>query len=235
VRKIALAATSIVLSVGLFWPTQAFAIDSVNTKKLRKAVTVSGILQHERAFQRIANENDGTRASGTPGYTASANYVVKKAAQGRLQGQAADLHFPVLRRTGAGRALRAHPNARDIEAATFTYSGSGTVEGRVIPTNGIVIPPTAESSSTTGCEASDFPTPPSGDAIALIQRGTCTFEDKVTNARAAGYEAVIIFNEGQPGRQELLEGTLGTPQSTRRSGSALPTVRPCTKRRRMDL
>jgi hypothetical protein len=78
VRKIALAATSIVLSVGLFWPTQAFAIDNVNTKKLRKAVTVSGILQHERAFQRIANENDGTRASGTPGYTASANYVVKK-------------------------------------------------------------------------------------------------------------------------------------------------------------
>jgi hypothetical protein len=56
VRKIALAATSIVLSVGLFWPTQAFAIDNVNTKKLRKAVTVSGILQHERAFQRIANE-----------------------------------------------------------------------------------------------------------------------------------------------------------------------------------
>jgi hypothetical protein len=41
--KIALAATSIVLSVGLFWPTQAFAIDNVNTKKLRKAVTVSGI------------------------------------------------------------------------------------------------------------------------------------------------------------------------------------------------
>jgi hypothetical protein len=51
--KIALAATSIVLSVGLFWPTQAFAIDNVNTKKLRKAVTVAGILQHERAFQRI--------------------------------------------------------------------------------------------------------------------------------------------------------------------------------------
>jgi hypothetical protein len=46
--------------------------------KLRKAVTVAGILQHERAFQRIANNNDGTRASGTPGYDASADYVVKK-------------------------------------------------------------------------------------------------------------------------------------------------------------
>ena len=29
------------------------------------------------------------------------------------------------------------------------------------------------------------------------------------NAEAAGYDAVIIFNEGQPGRQEALNGTLG--------------------------
>jgi Zn-dependent M28 family amino/carboxypeptidase len=53
---------------------------------------------------------------------------------------------------------------------------------------------------------------PAEPAIALIQRGTCTFEDKVDNATAAGYEAVIIFNEGQPGRQELLTGTLGNPK-----------------------
>jgi len=214
VRKIALAATSIVLSVGLFWPTQAFAIDNVNTKKLRKAVTVSGILQHERAFQRIANNNDGTRASGTPGYTASANYVVKKLRKAGYKVKRQTFTFPFFDELAPAELSELTPNARDIESATFTYSGSGTVEGPVIPTNDIVIPPTAASSSTSGCEASDFPAPPSGDAIALIQRGTCTFEDKVTNARAAGYEAVIIFNEGQPGRQELLEGTLGTPQST---------------------
>jgi hypothetical protein len=38
-------------------------------------VTVGGILSHERVFQRIANQNGGTRASGTPGYDASADYV----------------------------------------------------------------------------------------------------------------------------------------------------------------
>jgi Zn-dependent M28 family amino/carboxypeptidase len=215
VRKIALAATSIVLSVGLFWPTQAFAIDSVNTKKLRKAVTVSGILQHERAFQRIANENDGTRASGTPGYTASANYVVKKLRKAGYKVKRQTFTFPFFDELAPAELSELTPTARDIETATFTYSGSGTVEGQVIPTNDIQIPPGEEpSSSNSGCEAADFPAAPSGDAIALIQRGTCTFEDKVTNARAAGYEAVIIFNEGQPGRQELLTGTLGTPQST---------------------
>ncbi len=53
----------------------AVAVDEINTKKLRNAVTVGGILSHERVFQRIANQNGGTRASGTPGYDASAAYV----------------------------------------------------------------------------------------------------------------------------------------------------------------
>lgn len=75
-----------------------------------------------------------------------------------------------------------------------------------------MIPPGAEpSSSNSGCEASDFPAAPTEAAIALVQRGTCTFEDKATNAAAAGYDAVIIFNEGQPGREGLLTGTLGNP------------------------
>src|SRR5687767_15613255 len=55
--------------------TPALAVDEVNTKRLRDAVTVGGILSHERVFQRIANQNGGTRASGTPGYDASAAYV----------------------------------------------------------------------------------------------------------------------------------------------------------------
>jgi Zn-dependent M28 family amino/carboxypeptidase len=217
VRKIAIAATGVLLSVGLLSPTQASAIDHVNTSKLRKAVTVSGILQHERAFQRIANKNDGTRASGTPGYKASANYVVKKLRKAGYKVKRQTFTFPFFDELAPAKLSVLSPPAPDIDAATFTYSGTGTVEGQVIPTNDIVIPPSAEPSSTSGCEASDFPAPPSGPAIALIQRGTCTFEEKVQNAETAGYEAVIIFNEGQPGRQELLEGTLGTPQK-------LPTI-----------
>jgi PA domain len=52
----------------------------------------------------------------------------------------------------------------------------------------------------------------------LIQRGTCTFEDKVNNAIEAGYDAVIVFNEGNPGRTELFIGTLATPSRSRWSG-----------------
>lgn len=45
----------------------AAAVDTVNTSRLEKAVTVNGILSHERVLQRIANQNGGTRASGTEG------------------------------------------------------------------------------------------------------------------------------------------------------------------------
>ena len=41
---------------------------------------------------------------------------------------------------------------------------------------------------------------------------------------AAGYDAVIIFNEGQPGRTELFTGTLGQHRRTsrcRRSASPM--------------
>ena len=68
------------------------------------------------------------------------------------------------------------------------------------------------SSSNAGCEPGDFAAASAtAPQIALIQRGTCDFIVKARNARQAGYDAVIIFNEGQEGRQELLMGTLGGP------------------------
>ncbi len=43
--------------------------------QLRQAVSVEGIMAHEQNLQNIADANGGTRASGTPGYDASADYV----------------------------------------------------------------------------------------------------------------------------------------------------------------
>ncbi len=213
-RKTALAAAAVLLSVGLLSPTQALAIDQVNTKKLRDAVTVNGILQHERAFQRIANNNDGTRASGTPGFDASADYVVKKLRRPATKSRGESFTFPFFRDVEPPELSEVSPTERDFETATFTYSGSGDITGPLVLIGGIVLPPTPEPSSASGCAAGDFPPNPEPNSIALIQRGTCTFEEKVDNAQAAGYAAVIIFNEGQsPDRTDLLTGTLGNPKT----------------------
>ena len=75
----------------------------------------------------------------------------------------------------------------------------------------MIIPPGATAgSSNSGCEASDFPASTAGN-IALIQRGTCDFVIKAQNAEAAGAIGAIIFNEGQPGRTDIINGTLGGP------------------------
>ena len=77
------------------------------------------------------------------------------------------------------------------------YSGSGTVTGVVQGVNDNIVPlPVGQPDSTSnaGCEDADF-TGFTGD-IALIQRGTCFFSEKIANAVEAGAEAVIIFNEG---------------------------------------
>ncbi len=210
-RKALWGAAAIPLTLGLMVPTSASAVDDVNTRKLREAVTVNGILQHERAFQRIANENGGTRASGTPGYDASARYVARTLRRAGYKVTFQEFTFAFYRELAPGVVAQVSPNAVDYETTTLEYSGNGDVTGQIVPTNDIVIPPTPAPSSTSGCEASDFPAAPTGPAIALIQRGTCTLELKVANATAAGYEAVLFFNEGQPGRTDIPAVTVGAP------------------------
>jgi hypothetical protein len=186
----------VVLLTALLAPSPALAIDEVNTTRLRRAVTVSGILGHERVFQRIANDHGGTRASGTSGYDASADYV-----EGRLKDAGYDVtrqsfDFPFFDELTPAELEQLSPTPTTYETGTFDFSGSGEVTGQVVPTNDIVIPPTPDPSSTSGCEPGDFvPADPVEPQVALVQRGTCFFADKVANAVAAGYDAVIIFNE----------------------------------------
>ncbi len=210
-RKALIAAAAIPVVLSLLVPPSASAVDYVNTKKIRNAVTVNGILEHERVLQRIANQNGGTRASGTPGYDASAKYVENRLKKAGYKVTVQEFTFPFFRRLEPGVSAQISPTATDYETQTLEYSGSGDVTGAIIPTKDILIPPTPEPSSTSGCEASDFVAAPADTAIALIQRGTCTLEIKVANAVAAGYEAVLFFNEGQPERTDIPEVTVGTP------------------------
>jgi Zn-dependent M28 family amino/carboxypeptidase len=94
----------------------------------------------------------------------------------------------------------------NTEFITMSYSASGdTGTQAIVPVDLSLANPAASSS---GCEAGDFTAAVSG-AIALMQRGTCAFADKVTNAQAAGAVGAIIFNQGTAGRTDVFAGTLG--------------------------
>ena len=202
-RRAALLAVGASLAIA----PAASAVDEVNSKKLRDGVTINGLLSHERAFQFIANSAGGTRASGTPGFDASADYVQERLRDAGYRTVTQEFMFRFYEELAPAELEQISPDAKTYETGTYQYSGSGDVTA---PVQGVdlVLPPTPAPSSTSGCEASDFAGFTAGN-IALIQRGTCAFGVKAENAEQAGASAVIIFNEGQPGRTELSPGTLG--------------------------
>jgi Peptidase family M28/PA domain len=202
-----LAALLLPVPAALAAPVDPCERQTNNTyRKLLECVTLDGVREHQAALQEIADNNDdpfypGTRAAGTEGYANSVEYVA-----GLLKDAGYDVTLdPVEFEFNFPAELRQlTPVRATYETGVFTGSGSGTVEGQVIPVDINLTPPRA---STSGCEPEDFDGIDwSGDAdIALIQRGTCFFGDKAHNAELAGAEAVIIFNQGNtPDREGLI-------------------------------
>ncbi len=187
-----------------------------NSKKLRAAVTVEGILEHERALQAIADASGGNRLAGTEGYEASTEYVAARAEAAGYDVSfhefeytldlLADFQQPVLNVVGGqefvagiagatlggdfGSMFKSTPYSIDVTAPVYAVD--------------LVLPPGDEpNSSTSGCEPSDYAGVPAG-AIIIVQRGTCTFAEKFLLADASPAAAMVFINEGQPGRTEPL-------------------------------
>ncbi len=193
----------------LFAIAPAASADSFDeSKKLRRAVTLDGILQHERKLQRIADAHQGNRAAATIGYEASVEYVADTLDEAGYRVRIKPFDFPTWEENSTPILEQTSPNevsyvagtqADDdnpaVDFITFAFSSSGTVEAPVVPTDDIVIPSPATDTSTSGCEPDDYP-PETEGAISLIQRGTCPFVQKLDQALLAGAVGVILFNEG---------------------------------------
>ena len=207
-----------VATAALTLPSLSSTAVGPDTTALRSAVTVAGVMQHEQALQAIANANGGTRASGTPGYAASVNYV-----SGLLTDAGYDVtvqnftYDQFILNSSAFQRVSPDPKTYveglDGEYSPMDYSGSGDFTARLALAGGITIP--SPGGSTSGCTAAEYAGFPAG-AIALVQRGTCSFREKAEAAQAAGAVAVIIFNEGNDDPNDdrigVIAGTLDPPQ-----------------------
>ena len=197
----------------------AVAATPTDTTALRGAVTVGGVRAHQTQFQGFANQSSGTREASTLGYQLSADYVadLMDGAGYDVTRQSFPYNFfqelapPTVVGTSAGFPFT---YADGVDISTMDYSGSGTVSGVVQGVNDNIVPlPVGQPDGTSnaGCEDSDF-AGFTGD-IALVQRGTCFFSDKIANAVEAGADAVIIFNEGNsPERSGADFGSASFPQ-----------------------
>ena len=157
---------------------------------------------HLHALQAIADANDGHRSGNSPGYLASVDYAEDVFLAAGYSVQRLPFSYSGWEVTGPAILDAADESfAHDEDIAPMVYSPSGDVTAPLEAVD-LVLPPTNNSSSTSGCETDDFNGFTPG-AIALIQRGTCTFNTKAVNAEAAGAAGVVIFNEGQAGRRDL--------------------------------
>jgi Zn-dependent M28 family amino/carboxypeptidase len=184
------------------------AAEALPSAPVDRSDTKAGAFRHLEAFQEIASANAGTRASGTPGYDRSADYVAEKLRAAGYVVRLEEFEFPYFEdRTPPILAI---PEAQAAEPAagpvrTLTNSGSADVTAPLRAVN-LELTETP-AASTSGCEARDFDGSVRG-AIALIRRGTCTFQVKAENAVAAGAIGVVIMNEGTAGRTDGFSGLL---------------------------
>ncbi|MFS8099576.1 M28 family peptidase [Lentzea alba] len=197
--------TALVLPLAVTGPALADPNNN-SPAKLAKAVTLNGVLRHLDAFQSIADTH-GDRAAGRPGYQASVNYVVSQLNAAGYSPTVQQFDFPYVEDNSRLDRLAPSPRvfARDSEFNRhgFDQPVEGAATGVIQPVDVIVPPAPVPNTSTSGCDAADFAGFVAG-RIAMLQRGTCGFTVKALNAQAAGASAVILFNEGQPGRTGLV-------------------------------
>ena len=204
-RRLLISAVTMTVAALLLVPAAFAAPDDVNTERLRNGVTTSGILNHMRALQRVGNANDGNRAANTTGYEASLDYVERRMNRAGYETERVPFDFAEWTQNApATLQVGTTVYTEDTDYVVAQFSGSGNVTGPIVPIDYTGMPPTA-GASTSGCELTDFPANPAPNSIALVQRGTCVFVDKIANAVEAGYAAVLIANDGFPDRIEPIE------------------------------
>lgn len=182
--------------------------------KLVECIQTDDLWNHMKNFQAIADAHPGadghpSRNSGEPGYKASVDYVAQAMTDAGYNVTIQTYKFDYYAYTETPSFSEVSPTPKTYVLSTDWNPGQSTGVANVAlqPAGGIIIPPTATPSSSSGCTATDFSGFVAG-RIALIQRGTCNFGVKVINAQAAGASGAIIFNEGNPTRTALLNGSL---------------------------
>ena len=207
-RILALAAAGALTFAAPAWADREHSNNNTS-KKLRQAVTVPGIMEHQSALQDIADFTGGNRLSGTPGYDASAQYVADRAEAAGLDVTThefdyeldllADYTPPVLSVASGGPARSFVPGIGGAQFGgdfgSMYASPSGDITAPVWAADLDFDPATAED-NTSGCNLSDYTGMPDG-AIVLLQYAedtpTCTLGTKFFGAQQLGASAIVFF------------------------------------------
>ena len=105
-----------------------------SSQALQKAVTTAGVMRHLQQFELIGDET-GSRASGTPGYADSRDYVVQQLRNAGYRPTVQAFDFPFFEQLEDSVFEQTAPTpttyVEDTDYGLMTYSGSGDVTAPV--------------------------------------------------------------------------------------------------------
>ena len=158
------------------------------------AVSEREISVHLRRFEEIAGRHGDTRAAGTAGERETAEHVADTLRRAGWKVELQDVEWPVFenRRRPVLGDLRYRA---DFVAAEYSAS-KRIAAARVRPFD------------DRGCDEAAFGEL-SGDDVAVVVRGTCTFRAKALNAQRAGAGALVVVDREE---DEPVPATLGDPE-----------------------
>ena len=145
-----------------------------STPARQDSIEPAGIAEHLQALQRAAT--GGTRAAGSPGDRATADYIVRRLRAAGYRVSTQRFRVPLFRER---RPSRIAGLRRGRDFLPLTYSGSGAAAGRVHRVG-------------LGCEPSQILR---RGEVAVAERGVCTFQRKAELAQRGGAAALLVVSD----------------------------------------
>ncbi|MEH3131774.1 MAG: M28 family metallopeptidase [Mycolicibacterium neoaurum] len=167
--------------------------------EISKRVQTDAMMAHLTRLQEIADQHDGNRALGTPGYQASLDYVVNALRDKGFEVQTPEFEVRI--------PFAEDPTVEVAGTAVAALPMSFTIG---TPDDGVRGPLVAAPvDDTPGCADADYEGLPVQGAVVLVDRGSCPFSDKQAVAAKRGALALLVAdNEDRP--VEDFGGTLGS-------------------------
>ncbi|MFI0411696.1 M28 family peptidase [Actinomadura sp. 3N508] len=144
--------------------------------------------RHIRVFDRIAARNGGVRATGTPGFEASARYATRVLTAAGYRVHQQQVPYTDYRIDAESAAVTA-PATRQVRALVMRWSP-------VTPPGGLdahLVVPRATAGDAAGCSAADYDGLPVAGSIVLVRRGSCGYTAQQRVAAGLGARAMLIY------------------------------------------
>ncbi|KAI0555457.1 peptidase family M28 [Xylaria curta] len=180
-----------VFALGALFAGHALATGDVLTPEgLEAKIKTEELERNLWNLNRIAQENGGNRAFGTPGYEASIDYVLERA-KTRFGPEYDTTVQPFDHLYNEVREISlTGPDGEAVDVITLIYN-PGTDDG---PIKAPLIDTPVDDTRGSACFEDQWEGIDATGKLALVKRGSCAIADKLRLARAHGALGVILYH-----------------------------------------